>query len=58
MEFSMDDMSEEDKWFAGSEEIARQFSKAIALVLRDADAVLGEGVITHDIDDDEEAFLG
>jgi len=53
----MDELSEEDEWFSPSDRFPRQFSDAIALVLRDADAVLGEGVVTHVVDDDEEAFL-
>jgi hypothetical protein len=53
----MDEFSEEEKWFAGSKEIERQFTEAIALVLRDADAVLGKGVVTHVVDADLEIFL-
>jgi hypothetical protein len=54
----MDELSEEDEWFSPpAEGFQRQFSAAIALVLRDADAVLGEGVVTHVVDQDEEAFL-
>ena len=34
-----------------------QFSEAVALVLRDADATLGKGAVTHVVDWDDEAFL-
>jgi hypothetical protein len=53
----MDELSEEDEWFSPSGGFPRQFSNAITLVLRDADAVLGKGVVTHFVDDDEEKFL-
>jgi len=53
----MDELSEEDEWLSPSEGFRRQFSDAIALVLRDADTVLGKGVITHVVDEAEEAFL-
>ena len=55
----MDELSEEDEWLSPSrrEGFQRQFSAAIALVLRDADAVLGEGVVTYVIDEAEEASL-
>lgn len=54
----MDELSEEDEWLSPpAEGFQRQFSDAIALVLRDADAFLGQGVVTHVIDDDEEQFL-
>ena len=55
----MDELSEEDEWLSPPrrEGFQRQFSAAIALVLQDADAVLGEGVVTHVVDQDEEAFL-
>ncbi len=33
------------------------YSDAIALVVRDADVILGKGVVTHVVDLDEEAFL-
>jgi hypothetical protein len=39
------------------EEFQRLYSDAIALVSRDADAILGKGVVTHVVDPDEEAFL-
>ena len=35
------------------EEFEQQFSDAIDLVMRDAEAVLGAGVITHDAGDDD-----
>jgi hypothetical protein len=54
----MDELSEEDEWLSPpAEGFPQQFSDAIALVLRDADTVLGEGVVTHVVDEDEEAFL-
>jgi len=54
----MGELSEEDTWMSSSpNQFQRQFSDAIALVLRDADAFLGEGIVTHVIDDDEERFL-
>jgi len=53
----MNDWSEEDAWLSRSEDFQRLFSEAIALVLRDAEAVLGKGVVTHVVDPDEEAFL-
>jgi len=56
----MDELSEEDQWLSpppSPDGFQRQFSDAIALVLRDADTVLGEGVITHVVDEAEEQFL-
>jgi hypothetical protein len=58
----MDELSEEDEWLAplpspSSDGFQRQFSDAIALVLRDADTVLGQGVITHVVDEAEEQFM-
>jgi hypothetical protein len=53
----MDELSEEDEWFSPSDDFQRLFTEAIALVLRDADAVLGKGFVTYVVDLAEEAFL-
>jgi hypothetical protein len=54
----MDEWSEEDEFFSKPEGFQQQlYSDAIALVLRDADAILGPGQVTHVVDEGEEAFL-
>jgi hypothetical protein len=53
----MDELSEEDEWFSLPERSQRQFTEAIALVLRDADAILGKSVVTHVVDTGEEALM-
>lgn len=54
----MDELSEEDEWLSSPNgQFQRQFSDAIALVLLDADTLLGKGAITHIVDENEEEFL-